>query len=1136
MPTCGSPSDREAYRRLKRGFTGSNGKFPSRCHGRPRILYSNRDTRERETVQPRGMDRQVQTDQRSRPPDACGPMSGPSEPITGPLTGQADSFGFEEEAWIDPVAGHDLGGVTVVRLLAEGGMGRVFEGRQHAPSRPVAVKVLRTGLANRMMMKRFEQEAHLLARLRHPHIAQIYTLGTWHREGAEVPFFVMELVEGGLTIDQFATERRLTVRQRVAIVRQVAIAIAHGHRQGIVHRDLKPGNILVGGDGEPKVIDFGVAMSTDADHGLTTLQSDLGALVGTIRYMSPEQFDADTTRIGVATDVHALGLVLYELLTGSLPYDVRGKSVAVAARIIREQEPRTSLAFSRSIRCELGMDASQVRQLAAVVETCLQKRPADRYGTADALAAELARWLAGEPVHARPSTLTERSIRYVRRHPLQAAAAMLVNAAALAAAFFFSRANQQTRLAESHRAAERQEAYFSAVQRSAAAADRRNIGIAGNLLDRARSSAAIAGRPIELDCLAAMLDDSVATLRGHEAIVRAVAASPDGDRLVTGDDRGLVRLWSSDDLQGHEGWRMLARQPREGHGAAIWSAAVSGDGRRGVTASADGIAHIWNLVDGSRQGSLEGHAGAIYGCAITSDGRTVATASADGHIGLWDAAACLRHAIIMPPWRRGSRDRNVYGVAFTPRGDGLAAACGDGVIRVWKVEPKESIPEPFAKPDPRPPVELTGHTRRVFAVSFDAESRRLASASEDGTARVWHVETARCLTTLRHPLRVNGVAWTADGSALMTVSADAIVRLWDVTDGRLLREMVGHRDAIWSLASAADGRFVTASSDATARVWDVGVSSEPRLRCCSEDGAGVRAVTFSPDGRFAATATTQGLVRLWDRATYVRPLDLPGLDCRVHAVDFSPAGDVVAVACGDGLIRLHRVDDARETRRIVSHTGPVFSVAFAPDGAVIATAGSEPQTVGKEKGTVRLHAVMSGTAALATLPHPARVHGVAWSPDGRRLVTGCADGIVREWDPATAALLGSHSGHGDDVNWVAWSKISGRVASASSDGSVRIWNPSRGWSSVELHGPVGQVWETAFSTDGSRIAGVGADGCLHLWHAESGRHLLALDGHDGPLWSVAFSPDGRHVLTGSDDGTARVWGLSAMELLRRRSE
>jgi len=1049
---------------------------------------------------------------------------------SGTLTGRSDAFGFAWEEIVDLAAGTDLGGVTILRLLAEGGMGRVYLGRQQLPDRLVAVKVLRNGLASSGMLRSFEQEAHLLARLRHPQIAQVYTAGTVRHGSSAVPYFVMELVEDALPLDRSVHSRGLSVRERMLLLYRVAGAVAHGHRQGIVHRDLKPGNILVGADGEPKVIDFGVARSTDADIVRTTMQTDSGQLVGTLRYMSPEQFDADVTRIDQRTDVYALGLVLHELLVGVLPYDLRGRSLVAAARIIRDQPPRALETVPRALASEPGLTGSEARQLAAITEKCLQKLPADRYPSAEHLQADLGRWLAGIPVQARPATVTEKAMRFVRGHRLAVAAALVVCTAAGAAAFFSLQARRQQQLAAVHRAAELAESYYATVQRSAAAADRRNIPIAASLLDRARAAAeAIPGWPIELDCLASRLDDSIAMLRGHDAVMRAVAATAAGDLIATGDDDGVIRLWRH---AGDGGVREASRIA--GHAAPIWAAAFSPDGRLLLTAAGDGTARLWNTADGTTAGALDRHPAAVYGAAFAADGGALATAAADGSVRIWEAAGGTPRSTFAIDWPATNRDRNVYGLAFSASGSRLAAACGDGVIRLWN-------------PDSGQPVgELRGHTRRVFAVAFSPDGRRLASAAEDGTARLWDVESAACTGTLRHPLRVNAVAWTADGSGVLTVSADAVVRLWNADTGNIIREMQGHRDAVWSVARLADELFVTASADATGRVWNATAGDAPVVRCGTTNGAGVRGVACSPDGRTAATVTAQGRITLWDLATCTVSRELATDRGRVNAVEFSPQGHVVATACGAGWVRVYAVDGGGERGRVQAHAGAAFAVRFSPDGRRLASAGAEPgsdeaERLGPERGAVRIHRIDAdgqfdpdGPPA-TMLAHPARVHGVAWSSGGRRLVTACADGMVREWDPGSGTLLREAAGHTDDVNWVAASGDGRWIMTGSSDGTVRRWSPADGWNSVALTGPVGQVWEVAISPDGTRIAGVGADGSLHLWHAGSGRHLLAIDGHEGPIWGVAFAPNGRSIVTGSDDGTARVWGVTAADLRARRS-
>ena len=1055
-------------------------------------------------------------DPTSRPPER-GRLPGP-QPVAEAsiLTGLADAFGFDAAAVVDLPAGTDVGSVTIVRLLAEGGMGRVYEGRQQAPARSVAVKVLRDGVASPERVRRFAQEAQLLARLKHPHIAQVYLLGTFPHGDVVVPFFVMELVDEALPIDQFVRRRCLSAREAITLFRKAIAAVAYGHRVGVVHRDLKPGNILVGGDGEPKVIDFGVARCTDADLTLTTWHGGAGGIVGTLRYMSPEQFDGDSSAIDARTDVHALGLVLHEILTGDLPYDVRGKSLVVAARIIREQEPRVEAGF-RTLAAAARIDAAEVRSLVAIVGKCLQKRPGDRYASADDFDADLGRWLAGEPVHARPLRHADRCRRWLHRHRSAATAialALVVVSLAVATVGGVSlQVRSQRDLVERHRVAAAEqlasagvETAYARVRQAAEARDRGNLGLARSLVAEARSATPGGSPPIELAVLSALLDDagtvdeSLAVLRGHADLVTSVAAADGAQRIATGSEDGTARLWERDDDGAWRDARIL-----EGHAAAIWGVAFSPDGERLATAAADRTACIWDADDGARTVTLRGHLGPVYGVAFAADGELVATASGDHTVRLWSAADGGPRGIL-----DGHAD-TVFGVHFSPDGTRLATASRDRTVRVWDIATREQA------------VVLTGHERRVFNVCFSPDGGRLASASEDGTVRLWHVESRGLVTVLRHPLRVNDVAFSGDGENLATASVDGLLRIWDPQSARETHRLRGHAGGIWAVAPVAAGGFVTGSADTTARIWDAAASDEPVLRC----GSGVQGVAIAPDGELLATALNAGAVIFWDRATLREVRRVAVGPARVNAVAFSPDGERLAAACHDGAVRLFRVADGEPAGGIGGNGRPLYALAFSPDGARFATACDD--------GGVRVYDAVNGSPIDGPFKHPRRSLGVAWSPDGGRLATACADGSVRLWSEGSDSPDVSIESPGAAMNWVTFSTDGFRLAGCSSDATVRVWDAATGRPLVVLDGPVGQIWEMAFSPDGSRIAGVGADRRLHLWETVGGRHLVALEGHADEVWAVAFAPDGQAILTGSWDGTARLWGCSASELHRRRA-
>jgi serine/threonine protein kinase len=272
----------------------------------------------------------------------------------------------------DPLLGRDIGGVTIVKLMAEGGMGRVYEGLQELPKRKVAVKVMRPGFISQQAGYRFGMELEILGRLRHPFIAQIYSAGMCDVVGSQVPFFIMEYIPDALPLTRYCREKMLSTQARIALFQKVCEAVAHGHSQGIVHRDLKPSNILVEASGTPKIIDFGIARTIGDSPEKTTALTEIGQLIGTLQYMSPEQIAADPAAIDQRTDVYALGVILYELLTGARPYEISSQQVFEAARIVREHKPVSPLKLNRELS----------PGIVNVAGTCLQKDRKRRYADA----------------------------------------------------------------------------------------------------------------------------------------------------------------------------------------------------------------------------------------------------------------------------------------------------------------------------------------------------------------------------------------------------------------------------------------------------------------------------------------------------------------------------------------------------------------------------------------------------------------------------------------------------------------------------------------------------------------------------------------------------------------------------------
>lgn len=340
------------------------------------------------------------------------------EPRSGPARrGQADTHGptlsrapqAGTSASTTPglfSPGTVIGRYTIQRPIGVGGMGAVYAAEQDRPKRTVALKVIRGQQLSPELVRRFEQESRLLARLQHPGIAQVFDAGAAHGPGGEVlPYFVMELIEGEpLTAD--ATARGLGIAARLELMTQVCDAVAHAHQKGVIHRDLKPGNILVDRSGRPRILDFGIARAADADGQHTIMHTDAGQIIGTLAYMSPEQVSGDPTDLDTRSDVYSLGVILYELLAARQPIDVRSRPLHEAARLIREVDPPPLSAFNRLFRGDIE----------TIVARAMEKDKARRYQSAEALGTDLRRHLLNQVITARPATAWYQLSKFARRH------------------------------------------------------------------------------------------------------------------------------------------------------------------------------------------------------------------------------------------------------------------------------------------------------------------------------------------------------------------------------------------------------------------------------------------------------------------------------------------------------------------------------------------------------------------------------------------------------------------------------------------------------------------------------------------------------------------------------------------------
>jgi WD40 repeat protein/tRNA A-37 threonylcarbamoyl transferase component Bud32 len=973
-----------------------------------------------------------------------------------------------------------VGDYELLEKIGQGGMGVIYKARQRSLQRLVALKMIRTDrLASPVDVLRFRSEAEAVASLDHPNVVPIYEVG--EHEGEH--YFSMKLIEGG-SLARHLPRLARDLTASAGLLAAVARAVHYAHQRGLLHRDLKPANILLDARGQPHVTDFGLVKRL----GLKPEEASLtqrGVIVGTPDYMAPEQAQGAPDGVSTAADVYSLGAILYELLTGRPPFDAETPLDTLLQLL--EREPARPRSLNRQVD----------RDLEKVCLKCLEKDPAKRYSSAEALADDLERWRKGEPVQARPASRRRRVLKWMRRRPALAALAALtvfVSVAGLAGVFW------QWQRAVELAAAERQTAYSRAVALAHARWLAGNAGPAEQVLEDCRPEL----RGWEWHYLRRLFRArQLATVNGHDRGVLAVAFSPDGTRIASAGADGVVTVRDRRALR-----EALTLQ---GPAAEVRALAFSPDGRRLAGGSADGTVHVWDTAGGKEVAAWRGHAAAITGLAFDRDGRRLASTGgrlSSGELKLWDPTD--GKALAGRAWE------NLFGaVAFNPDGKHLATAGHDGKVVVWDAATLGPVGA-FK--------QQTERTVPWTSVVFSADGRWVAAGSPHGLVRVWEAATGLEYFSAYTPTQagVCGVAFGGpDGRIVAAATADSTVQGWVRPSGKPAFTLRGHRRAVTGVACSPDGRYLASGSlDQTVKLWDIRQPGEERtLRPANE---GVTSIAFHPDGTRLASATRDRTLKVWDMAMGRAVVTLKGLPAAVNGLAFDPDGGRLASAGEDGTVRVWEFRESPAGREILclrGHGGPVHAVAFSPDGRHLATAGDD--------WAIRVWDAATGELAWTLHGHDGPVHAVAFSPDGRHLATAGEDGTARVWEVPSGRAVFCFPGHGGPAHAVAFSPDGRHLATAGRDGAIRVWDAATGEPARTLHGHAGAVRGLAYGP-GARLASAGDDKAVRVWDP-AGQELLALRGHTEALSAVAFSPDGHRLVSASDDGTIKVWDGTPVE-------
>ncbi|MBI4575554.1 MAG: protein kinase [Planctomycetes bacterium] len=990
-----------------------------------------------------------------------------------------------------------IGNYLIEGELGRGAMGTVYAARQAGLDRRVALKVITAeAWASAAEVERFRREARMVAGLRHPGIVAVHEVG----QDGELHYFTMDLV-AGKTLAELIRSGELPLPRVLALIEAVAEAVAHAHTHGVVHRDLKPANVIVQEGDRPVVMDFGLARDLTAQGGLT--QSGQG--LGTPYYMPPEQWEGELEAIGPASDVYALGAVLYEALTSAPPFV--GATLASVRRQCLDRDPVSP----RLLNGEVDRD------LETICLKCLEKDPKQRYLDAGALLEDLRRRRDARPIAARPAGPLERALKFARRHRapvVVAAGAALLLAAVITVAF--------VRVLAEGRAARRAEGVARTAEGQArASAERAQASLAralrerGELLlgqSRAQEAWATLAQALQVEedlrtrwLLGRARDQAprliFSTGPGEQLV--SLAASPDGRWLAVSANSKEVTVYGLRDMR-----RVVGLATSAGGNSGIAFAAA---GDRLWTAGNDNVLRGWDVPTWAPRPPIdlgEQAEPAMGLLALGPDGDPLAVALRHGRVRLRDPRTGTFDRVIQVDFRDDGTDPYISALALDPSGTLLATTGYHGPVRLWTSEgrPRGELPVGVGfKPD-------------SWVLAFDPGGRRLAAIVGRTSLVIHDLDRGVEVLIRDHPHGLNCVAFSPDG-ARWAAGDNLGQLLLGASGGGEVEALQVAPVPVRALAfdPAQPQRLALAYGEGGLALWDL--KARRPLAWGAGHPFGLRRLVWCGQDEIASVGGDQLPLRWRLGGAAIPELPTYGSPRPSHIRDWDISPDLQRGVrpIGDGGLLQYQDRQAGTTESIPLPFATATEVALEPGGRWLA-AGSkdDPRVLLWELPGLRPAGNLDG--------HLLGVRRMAFSPSGRSLAVAAGDRQIYVWDLEKRTRRATLEDGLAETFVLAYRSDGKLLASGGADRNVRLWDAS-GKLRARLPGHGASVRALDFSPDGASLAVGCDDGRITIWDIKAEKLRQVILAHRRPVTCLAFDPEGRRLASGSDDRTMRVWGL-----------